>query len=345
MADNAAERLRNLIDERRQDPRCDVELWRLMDHQSRTLRNLSNDDLAERWRGIAKNILYLIGPSRDLDGLEANGFSSWWWLQKLIHTEFELERRSLPNPDVPNVPSPCALPSDFHFDRASAPSHWARIGEAVHLLRTLHDGEIRFRPASSYDDPLLDAARRDRELEKIRKRPGQITTFTLPNGRTSNPIGDVSYSKRSATEANGELRDREYWLSSWSLEFDPRLFAEFNIARQTQCDALIVVWDIEKLGERIDVAAAQQFSGWLFADIPIRYFDPQDLLPSPALTASMEKDFSYGCQRELRLALGSPDPIEKGEPIFLKIGSLADIAGLYSIDGQKLGGVGPPSWR
>jgi len=345
MPNSAAVRFGELVGQRRQDPRCDVELWRLMDHQTGTLRNLSNDDLAERWRGIAKNILYLVGPSRDVDGLDANAFSSWWWLQKLIHTEFELERRSLPNPDVPDIACPSALHPQFYIDRAIAPRYWARIGEGVHLLKTLHDGEIRFRPASSYDDPLLNAARRDRELEKIRKRPGQVTTITLPNGAYSIPIGDVSYSRRSAAETDGVLRDREYWISSWSLEFDPRLFAEFNTDAQPPCDAVIVVWDTEKLGERIEAAARQQFPGWLFADIPMRYFDPHELQPSPALHASMEKDFSYGYQRELRLALGPSYPIEKGQPILLKVGPLTDIAGLYSSGGHKLGGVRPPTWR
>lgn len=345
MPNNAAVRFGELVGQRRQDSRCDVELWRLMDHQSGTLRDLTNDDLAERWRGIAKNILYLVGPSRDVDGLNANAFSSWWWLQKLIHTEFELERRSLPKPNVPDIPCPSALGPQFYIDRAIAPRYWARVSEAVHLLKTLHDGEIRFRPASSYDDPLLNVARRDREMEKIRKRPGQVTTITLPNGAHSNPIGDVSYSRRSAVETDGVLRDREYWISSWSLEFDPRLFAEFSEAGKPPCDAAIVVWDTGAFADRVEAAALRSLPGWLFAPYPIRYFDPHDLQPTEALDASMEKDFSFGCQRELRLGLRPPNPIEKGEPILLQIGSLIDIAGLYSSDGHKLGGVGPPTWR
>ena len=58
----------------------------------------------------------------------------------------------------------------------------------------------------------------------------------------------------------------------------------------------------------------------------------------------MEKDFSYGFQRELRLGLRAPNRIEKGDFIFLKIGTLTDIAGVYNADGHKLGGIGPPTW-
>jgi hypothetical protein len=341
----AAERFEELLDDRRKDPRCDVELWRFMDQISRNLRNLSDDDLTDRWRGIAKNILYLVDPARDAEPIGAKALSSWWWLQTLVHTEAELGHRNLPKPNVPDIFAPITLRTEFRVNKASSPRFWARVGESAHLLKMLHEGEIRFRAASSYDDPALDPARKDRELEKIRKRPGQTITIVLPNGRQSMPIGDVSYSQRSAIEVGGTLRDVEYWISSWSCEFDPRLFAEFTSGTGPACDAGIIVWDTMALAERTEAAVSRDLVGWLFADIAIRYFDSHDLQQSDALSASMEKDFSYGYQRELRLALASQHQVEKGSALFLKVGSLADIAGLYSADGHKLGGTGPSTWK
>jgi hypothetical protein len=345
MTNCAPERFEKLVSDRQKDSRCDVELWRFMDRISQNLCDISDKDLADRWQSIAKNILYLVGPSRDVEPLEAKAFSSWWWLQTLVHTGAELEKRGCPTPGVPDVADLSALRPEFRIDRAMAPRYWARVGEKDHLVKMLYEGEIRFGHASSYGDAQVDPARRDRELEKIRKRPAHATTITLPNGVRSIPIGEVSYSRKSAIEESGVLRDREYWISSWSLEFDPRLFAEFTVLGQTPCDAVIVVWDRELLVERIEATAAQRLLGWLFASYQIRYFDPYDLQQSPALHPSLEKDFSYGYQRELRLGLRPPSPIEKGQPVFLKIGSLTDIAALYSADGHKLGGLGPPTWR
>ena len=326
------------------DARCDAELWRFMDRVSQNLCEISDATLAERWKGIARNILYLVDRSRDAEPLAAKAFSSWWWLQTLVHTEAELERRARPTPDVPDVADPVAVCPEFCLDRALASRYWARVGETDHLLKMLHEGKIRFRPASSYDDPLLDPARRDRELEKVRKRPGRATTIARPNGVQSNPIGEVSRARRSAVEENGVLHDRDFWISSWSLEFDPRLFAEFTVAGGPPCDAVIVAWDTEALTERIDAATARKLPDWFFAPIHIQYFDPHDLQPSPALHPSTEKDFSYAYQRELRLGLSPPTAVEKGQPIFLEVVRLTDIAGVYSSDGHKLGGVGPPTW-
>jgi hypothetical protein len=341
---SADDRLQALIDARKGDERFDPEVWRFMDQISRNLQNVPEADLCERWRSIAKNILYVVGPARDIERIETKAFSSWWWLQTLVHTEAELERRGLPKPQAPNVPLAVWLRPEFRAERATLPCLWARVGEAKHLLKTLHQGEIRFRPASSYADSGLNEARRDPELEKIRKRPGQALMMTGPNGRRLNPIGDVNFARHSAIEVDGILRDVEYWMSSWSLEFDARLFGEFSKGDVTACDACLVAWDMTALGERVESAVHRDLKGWRFADIAVRYFDPYDLQPDRALPASMEKDFIFGYQRELRLCLGSPTPIERGDPIFLKVGSLADIAGLYDAGGSKIGGMGPDTF-
>ena len=222
-------RFRLLLKERRPDLRFDEVLWRFLDSQTMNLRNVSPRDLGERWAGLAKNILYLLGAARDVSPIERRGFSSWWWLRSLVQTEAELERRSLLRPAVPDVPGPYLLRPEFTLSNAERPQFWSRIGEERYLINTMEKGEIRFRAASSYDDASLNAARRDRELEKIRKRPGQVLEITGPDGRRlSAPIGDVTFSFVFGREINGRLQPAEYWLSSWSSDFDPRLFAEFS---------------------------------------------------------------------------------------------------------------------
>lgn len=341
---NSTTRFERLLETRRSDPRFEDHIWRFMHRTSDNLRNLTEHELNDRWQSIAKNILYLVDPGRDFEPLSSKGFSSWWWLQTLVHTEAELANRGLPKPPVLDVPTPVPLRPEFRSERVIAPRLWARIGEARHLIPMLLEGEIRFRPASSYADSKLNEARYDTEFDKPRKRPGQALIMTRANGQRIDPIGDVSFSRRSTIEVNGTLKDLEYWISSWSLEFDPRLFAEFSKDDAIACDACLVVWDTEAFGDRVDTAVHTRLRGWRFADIPVRYFDPYDFQPDDALPASMEKDFVFGHQRELRLCLGSPMPVERGEPIFLRVGSLADIAGLYDVNGSKLAGAGPKTY-
>jgi hypothetical protein len=336
-----AMRFQELIEEREGDRRFDPELWRFMDRVSLNLRNATDTDLIDRWLSIARNILYLLDAARDQEPAELKYVSSWWWLQTLVHTEAELERRHLPRPAAPDVPACPHLRPEFRIERAVGPRLWARVGETRHLIETLREGKIRFRPASSYGDTLLNKARRDLELEKIRKRPGQALVMTGPDGRSITPIGDVSFSRRSAIEIDGSLRNVEYWISSWSLEFDPRLLSDFSHGNGPPCDGSLVIWDTASMGDRTELAVNRHLRGWRFADIAIRYFDPYDLQPVAAWPASMEKDFAFAYQRELRLSLMPPTPVERGEPMFLHVGSLMDIAGLYSADGHKIEGKGP----
>ena len=341
---DSATRFEKLLENRRSDPRFEEDIWRFLHQISGNLRNLTERELNDRWRNIAKNILHLVDSGRDFEPLSSKGFSSWWWFQTLVHTEAELASRGLPKPPVPDVASPAPLRPEFRPERVIAPRLWARIGEVRHLIRTLREGEIRFRPASSYADVKLNEARYDAELDKPRKRPGQALIMTRANGQRIKPIGDVSFSQRSTIEVNGTLKDVEYWISSWSLELDPRLFSEFSKGNAIACDACLVVWDTEAFGDRVDAAVHARLRGWRFADIAVRYFDPYDLQSDDALPASMEKDFVFGYQRELRLCLGSPMPVERGEPMFLTAGSLADIAGLYDVNGGKLAGAGPETY-
>jgi hypothetical protein len=331
-----------LLEERRHGPNFDEQLWRLLDTRSMNLRNLSLEDLEERWVGLTKNVLYLVGPGRDMSSIERRGFSSWWWLRSLVQTEAELERRGAPRPAVPDVPEPSLLRSEFTLPNAESPQLWSRIGEERYLINTLEKGEIRFRAASSYDDASLNPARRDRELEKARKRPGQALEITGPDGRRlSAPIGDVTFSALSAREIDGQLQTVEYWLSSWSCDFDPRLFAEFSRGSGPPCDAAIVVWNMEEFGERIARHIDRSRPDWSFADFAVHYFDPYDMQPESKHRATTHKDFTYGYQRELRLGLMPPHPIDGSDPIVMSVGNLSDIAALYHRNGQKLAGSGP----
>jgi hypothetical protein len=244
-------------------------------------------------------------------------------------------------PSVPDVPAPVVLSPEFELSNAASPRIWARIGEECHLIRTLEQGEIFFRNASYYDDAALNSARRDRELKKTAKRPGQALIMTGADGSQISTIGDVAFSSLSAIEVEGKLLPVEYWLSSWSCEFDPRLFGEFSGGQGPESDAVVVVWNPTDFGKRIAAHVKTALPGWRFADLPIAYFDPYDLTPKRMAHPSMHKDFTFAYQRELRLALMPTEAVGKSAPMLLSLGKLSDIAALYQRTGQKIAGVGP----
>ncbi|MBL8662267.1 MAG: hypothetical protein JNM29_05545 [Candidatus Odyssella sp.] len=334
-------RFRELLRIRTADSRFDTKLWRFMSGLTRNLRNLSDSELDERWKSIVKNILYVMGPARDHHPIDAGSFSSWWWLMALTQTECEFQTRSRGTPAVPEVSDLPLLRPEFATTNAIAQKHWARVSSQTWLKGTLEQGNVRFGPASDFNASKMNAAQKDLELEKSRKRPGQAVRITRQDGREMPVMGDVTFTVHSGRVADDHVEPVEYWLSSWSTEFDPRLCSDFG------ADAAIVIWDPEEFGERIARSADQHLPGWTFADIPVHYFDPYELQSSQKgrLPASAIKDFTFGYQRELRLALMEPNkPIPKGKPIMLQVGSIEDIAGLYRADGMKLGGTGPISF-
>jgi len=229
-----------------------------------------------------------------------------------------------------------ALPFVGHMN--SGERILARISRTAWLLDTLHQGTIRFAPASSYHDTSLSAARTDDEMSKSYNRPGQQVTVTGPGGPIP-VLGDMIFSSRREIERGGTFKPVPYWLSCFSTELDPRLFCEFPSVDPTE-DGCLVIFDVDAFLRRAlpalgPFAAAKRL-------IQNNYFDPYH--PPPAGVNAIEaKAVGYAYQREARFVLdpeGGP-PLAGGGPFFLSIGSIEDIAAVYGRDGAKTAGTGP----
>lgn len=212
-------------------------------------------------------------------------------------------------------------------------------------LMDLLDGILRFAPAALYLDPTLDSARRDDELKKTYRRPGQVIQITGPEGRKIETIGDVFFSAHRALEQDTKLTDVPYWMCSFSSDLDPRLFEEFGKTDPTEAEACLIVFEPNEFVRRAlsplnDAAPLVRKS--LF---PVNYFDPH-YTHRGTLSARQSKDFRYAYEREMRFVLdpeGGP-PLGDGGPFFVKIDSIADIAGVFSRSGRKLAGIGPDTF-
>lgn len=336
-------RIDDIIDERRQQRSYDEELWAFMDKVGgRNLINLTGTSLQARLDAIDRNIQYLDSGSASRDSCreERGWLSPWWWLRARYWTLLEFEHRELIPRTTPEIPPMPALAAGLIGVVGGGRRLLVRISKMGWLMDVLNNGNLRFAPASSYRDPELDAARGDDELNKTYRRPGQVVQIVGPDGRKIDAIGDVSFSTRRAVERGGELAEVQYWMCSFSSDLDPRLFGEFESDDPTE-DACLIILEpdafirraLPVLNDAVPLATKSLF--------PTDYYDPHHL--DRALSTVRSKDFRYAYQREMRLVLDPEGggPLAGGGPLFVRIGSIADIAGVYSPDGRKLAGAGP----
>lgn len=216
-----------------------------------------------------------------------------------------------------------------------------RISKVDWLLDTLNEGVLRFAPAVTYIDSTLDEARQDDEMRKSYRRPGQQLKITTEDGSALSAIGDVEFFSNRPASEGGQI-GAPYWMCSFSSDLDTRLFEDFKSSDGE--DGCIVIFEPLEFVKRAMPAlnAAAPFSTKSL--FPTVYFDPYN--PGlQGLCPLKSKDFKYAYQREMRFVL---DPeggvLGDGGPVFVSIGSIADIAAVYGKDGRKISGSGPDSF-
>lgn len=337
----------NILALRKALPAYDVELWTFMARVGgRNLRNLTDKALHARLAVIDRNVQYLDCGTTPRDGLppERGWLSPWWWLRIRHWTVLEFEHRGLTPSLSLEIPAMPSLAPGFKGVVSGGQSLLVRISAKVWLLEFLQLGRIRFTPAASYRDATLGAARADEEMSKTYRRPGQALQITGLRGEVISPIGDVEFSRRRAIDLRGGLQDMPYWMCCFSSEFDPRLFAEFP-SGHADGDACLVIFDpmtfLRRALPHINRAAPRSTKN-LF---PTEYFDPY-YPTEPLPSAMVAKDMSYAYQREMRFTLDPEGgiPLAGGQALSVEIGSIEDIAAVYSPSGVRLAGTGPDSF-
>lgn len=326
--------------------RHDIELWDFMARsQGRPLENLTPAALQQRLDQIDRGIQYLDGGQTPRDDLSHNHgwLSPWWWLRARHWTRLEFQLRGIEPATPPNIPPMPTIQKPFWGVVAGGQRLLARISREGWLLEMLERGRLRFAPAAMYDDANLGTARADDEMGKAYRRPGQQITISDVKGNLIPALGDVTFTSRRGFAHGVELVPIPYWLCSFSSDLDPRLFAEFG---ETGSDAaVIVVFHPEAFLQRAVPhlnAAAPRCTKSLF---PTVYYDPY--YPPPGrLRTLVHKDLSFACQREMRFVI-DPEGRDAGDgnqPLFVDIGTITDIAGVYGADGRKIAGTGPASF-
>jgi hypothetical protein len=285
----------------------------------RYMEHLTAEQLGQRLSHLSDNAIRL-SPSGERS---FRTFGHWIDLWSDIEEEYRL--RGLKMPDYRDVlehrrsiwaeRAAAVRERDALFLAQLSGSYLFRYGEAEFIRKAHERGGIRMKAASSYDDPSLNPAIRDNELEiELEFLPGefgiQVQDKTTGEWRDLVPVGAAK-----ATYSTGD-----YYVYCLSRTYGPRLFDAFE--PQSQYDACLVIKDvpafIESVSSAINRSGQKIRSGKAGL---VSYIDP--LNPSgwePDVVGC--KHFRFAYQQEYRIT-ATPGSNEVLKSIDLDLGDIS----------------------
>jgi hypothetical protein len=198
---------------------------------------------------------------------------------------------------------------------AGSPVCFAKFGKRAHIANAFDNGALRITPASSYDDPSLNPAQVDKELEHTTITPNEHLMFKLYRR-------DAAANEVELPVQNKELfrymMVPDFYVWCCGLGYDARLFHEF------QAEAVLVIRDKDAFRARLSAAVAGVLPKGSMTDGPLNYYDPYTVRREQ-LVPIFSKHLRYWCQNEYRFAWTVPEGVSLS-PFFVELGPLHDIA-------------------
>ncbi|MHB1195113.1 MAG: hypothetical protein ACYC6F_18980 [Longimicrobiales bacterium] len=206
-----------------------------------------------------------------------------------------------------------------------------KFGKSKYLRPALESGEIRISTASALGAHILLEAQRDGDEPGVTLRPSRHAkpvVFRSESGHTLFDTSSIGADEQAAMVIGGE---RDFYVWSCSMTYDPRLFVDF------QADACLVVHDHEKFARRVNAAVEQvrpDLPGMLGSQV--RYYDPlcpddhyEELFTTRQAIAFF-KDMRYAYQDEYRFVWPTRDAMGL-PPLDVVAGPLSDICDLLEV--------------
>jgi hypothetical protein len=284
---------------------------------------MSVDGLQARYIHLLDNVLAFASDGRPhLDGLSADT----GWTRRVADVRAEvylrnLGRRWLKDVEQSVLDRPYANVKRaievWRGHHATPGSVVIKYGRRAHMIDLLERGRLRLTPASDYDDPFLNPAIRDSELEfsihfprgtrlKIEVEPGSKVFHEIP-GIT----GLITHTNRC----------EDYYVFCASDTFEPRAFDDFGY------DACVLIHDWQRLIELIKV---QLVPARTVSAGPAVYLDPY--MPHRAASSlQLMKHFRYEYQREWRIFWTDPFPPPPLQNYFVELGNLRSFCELITL--------------
>jgi hypothetical protein len=205
-------------------------------------------------------------------------------------------------------------------ERADAFLHRAQVDGQFFLVRysrrkwleaLVSHGHLRIFPATRYDDPSLNPAIRDNELE----------VAIQPHGLTAEVFDKAGRSKGTLEIAENLLTavsQTNYYVNCLSGFLSPDLFPDFD------ADACVIIRDPRTYVSRI-LHALDARLGWRWGGTAekIKYIDPLNTSVRQ-FNIPVAKHFHYAYQQEWRVAWWPADYMHDLPFLDLELGSMAD---------------------
>jgi len=293
------------------------EFWEFQYEIYRYLSQISEPQLARRYRFILRNMHTLISPDRHIIPIQSFN-SSWYWYRKEHQTRLEFLIRGIDTPMEPPTGilnnSPLAAPARPRSPNAG--DILFRYGERKYMQAMVEQGSIRIAPASYYRSEEEDCGRADNELSKRSFWPGEYSRITTEDGKEIPIKGDVQRT----------VSFPDYFVLCMSCDWDLILFDDLP------ADSCVIIRHPEAFAQRLEIAANYYLDGWYFFHGPVQYFDPYEMSRKEFFDPGMCKNFCYAYQREYRFLWIHLDGKKASEFKFLDLGALNDVAELYVRD-------------
>ena len=294
-------------------------LWRAMYRERRYLKDATVDQVRRRFRGIWQNA-YSIGRdggSRRRDDLRN--------LELLAHVLEEMSIRRMPLGDPETGTYKNARRAAELWDRIAVEdrSYLLKFGQSRYIVAMHERGTVQVSPATSYNDPSLNAAIHDDELEftrllfdaKVHFPPGNDPTVTREQWLPIPVIGSVRHTVKMVSN---------YYVACFAMRYDYRLFDDFGY------DACLVIRDPQWFIDTLQISGHKALPGWQFCSLPVTYSDPFNS-PMCLDDIAFTKDISYAYQREFRAVWEPPSEQHGCKPVFLELGPLSDYCDLLTL--------------
>lgn len=305
--------------------------WRLQYRQRRYLEFADLDKIEQRTKDIIANVTTL--TEKGQIGLHSMEKEGGYWMRLFTHILEEHSLRdsgfrpgfmkdaSVPVASFPRQPGAIEVLKGRAIDLNKC---IFKFGKRVHLEALLNEGKLRIAQASYYSDPSLNAAIRDDELQfnfEMHLKGFRIQTLDQrtrqPTGETY-PIGNVSMTKRMPSD---------YWILCLAHAYPLRAFDDFG------ADACLVIREPQLFEKRLMDAVAQTKLAHGGIIDGVDYLDPFNSDPTKMIPF-FSKHFRYAYQKELRVVWVPLKSSPKLKPLFITIGSIADVAELLVVDSR-----------
>ena len=293
----------------------------------RYLQDVSNEELDQRLRDVSLN-LSRINEIGQLS-IDTSPAHLDLWSKLITHVFMEYGMRDgipdgvMNESGIPYVTHPEA-PDGFKIlsgDEMPTSNYLVKLGQKEYMHELFHNGRIRISPASFYADPSLNPAIQDEELSFnsiALKSETNITSIDQDGkpGQSLEPLGNITITHSA----------KNYYVYCMTKKYDFRLIDDFG------ANSMVLITDPKEFGVKF-MKAVQDLYGdeYQYLWIPVYYADPFNV-DKDLFSIYFAKHFRFSYQNEYRfLMIPKTEEDIPLDPFFIELGSLQDIAKLYSL--------------